>query len=258
MTESGVMEKVSAAGELTHGAFSEASYENQVETYGKIIALTRQMIRNDDLDAFLQIPRMIGRQGRHALEQSTIETLVNASVGTTTGFFHSSAIGNEQPNYLVGATTNLSLTSLEPAYEMFLNQTDAGGKPIMLDPSMLLCTTGDIITARKLFTDTQYRFTTASTAETINNQWQGMFEPIKSAYLHRLGTTPSSVAWYLMSQPTQDAAALQIAFLDGQQTPIINSSEASFNTLGMQMRGYFDFGVALQDGRCMVKVKGAA
>ena len=262
MTESGVFEIVAGGtGEIKHGHLTEETYENKVETYGKMLSLTRQMMRNDDLDAFMQIPRMIGRMARHALEQSVITTLVNAPTAAgagTTEFFHSAARGNQEPNYLVGADSGLSLEALGPAYELFLNQVDADGKPIMIDPSLLLCTNADIITARKLYSDTQYRFTTSDTSELINNQWAGMFSPVKSSYLHRLGATPSATQWYLLSNPTTDVSGIQIAFLDGQQTPTINSAETSFNTLGMQMRGYFDFGVALQDPRAIVKVKGAA
>lgn len=261
MTESGVMEQVSAAGQIPQGTVTEESYENQVQTYGKIISLTRQMMRNDDMDAFLQIPRMIGRMGRHALEQAVITTLVDAPVAAgagTTEFFHGAARGNQEPNYLVGATTNLSLTALDAPYELFLNQVDADGKPIMIDPAILLCTNGDAVQAAKLYNDTEYRFTTATTAETINNQWQGMFTPLKSSYLHRLGTTPSSTAWYLLANPSLDVSAIQTAFLDGVQTPTISSAETTFDTLGMQMRGVFDFGTALQDPRAIVKVKGAA
>ena len=261
MTESGVLSEVSASGELQHGSLVEEEYENQVKTYGKIMSLTRQMMRNDDLDAFLQIPRMIGRMGRHALEQSVITTLVDASTSAgagTTEFFHGAARGNQEPNYLEGAATALGFDALEPAYELFLNQVDADGKPLMIDPGLLLCTNADIIAARKLYSDTQYRFTGADRTETINNQWQGMFEPVKSSYLHRLGASPSSTQWYLLASPTTDVSAIQIAFLDGQQTPTINSSETQFNTLGMQMRGVFDFGVALQDPRAIVKCKGAA
>ncbi|MGB5334393.1 MAG: hypothetical protein WBN07_02150, partial [Woeseiaceae bacterium] len=261
MTEAGVMELIPASGEIPHGSLTQEAYANKVETYGKMIALTRQMIRNDDLDAFLQIPRMIGRMGRHSLEQITLTTLVDAPTAAdagTTEFFHGAARGNQEPNYLEGATTALGFDALEPAYELFLNQVDNDGKPIMIDPALLLCTNADIVAARKLYTDTQYRFTGADRTETINNQWEGMFEPIKSAYLHRLGTTPSATQWYLLSRPSTDVSGIQIAFLDGQQTPIIQQSETSFNTLGMQLRGYFDFGVALQDPRAIVKVSGAA
>lgn len=260
MTESGTAELVPPGGEIPHSELSEEEYENQVKTYGKMISLTREMQFNDDLNAFLQLPRMLGRQARHALEQSTIETLVNAPTAAgagTTEFFHGAARGNAQPNYLSGASTALSMSSLESAYELFLNQTDNGGKPINIDPAILLCTTADIVLNRKLYNDTEFRFTDASTTQLVNNQWQGMFEPLKSAYLHRLGTTPSATQWYLMSSPTTDVSAIQIAYLRGQRTPVISRGEVAFNRLGAQWRVLFDFGVALQDPRAAVKVAGA-
>jgi hypothetical protein len=47
-------------------------------------------------------------------------------------------------------------------------------------------------------------------------------------------------------------AVVQVGYLRGQRTPVIERGEANFNTLGMAMRGYFDFGVALHDSRCGV------
>jgi hypothetical protein len=37
---------------------------------------------------------------------------------------------------------------------------------------------------------------------------------------------------------------MEVAFLNGVQSPIVETAEADFHTLGIQMRGYFDFGVA--------------
>jgi hypothetical protein len=261
MTEAGIMEQVPAAGELKFGTLTQDAYENQVRTYGKLIALTRTMMYNDDLNAFLQIPRMLGRQGRHALEQIGLTALVNATTAAgagTTEFFHGAARGNDQINYFEGATTNLSIDSLEVAYELFLNQTDSSGKPILISPSILLTCTGDAVMARKLFRDTEYRFTTASLKETVNNQWQGMFRPEVSPYLGRLGTTVNTSQWYLLSEPTTDVAALQIAFLNGMQTPTVDSGSMDMNVLGMTWRGIFDFGIGLQDPRAVVKSKGKA
>ena len=261
MTEAGTAELIPAGGEIPHSEVSEEEFENQVKTYGRMISLTREMQVNDDLNAFIQLPRMMGRQARHALEQMTIETLVNATVNAgagTTEFFHGAARDNKQPNYFEGASSALSMTSLETAYELFLNQTDDGGKPINIDPAMLLVTNGDIVLARKLYNDSEFRFTSADSKELINNQWQGMFEPVKSAYLHRLGSSPSSVHWFLLGSPSQDISAIQIAYLRGQRTPVISRGDVAFNRLGAQWRVLFDFGVALQDGRAIVKSKGAA
>ena len=51
---------------------------------------------------------------------------------------------------------------------------------------------------------------------------------------------------------------IEVAFLNGQEAPTIETAEADFNVLGVQMRGYHDFGVALQDFRGGVKSKGEA
>ena len=36
-------------------------------------------------------------------------------------------------------------------------------------------------------------------------------------------------------------------FLNGQESPTIETANADFNVLGIQMRGFHDFGVSLQD-----------
>ncbi len=61
-------------------------------------------------------------------------------------------------------------------------------------------------------------------------------------------TGNSSKAWYLLADPT-DLPVIEVAFLNGQESPTIETAEADFNVLGVQMRGYHDFGVALQDPR---------
>ncbi len=65
-------------------------------------------------------------------------------------------------------------------------------------------------------------------------------------------TGNSSKAWYLLSEPS-DLPVIEVAFLNGQESPTIETSETDFNVLGIQMRGYHDFGVALQDPRGMDK-----
>ena len=51
---------------------------------------------------------------------------------------------------------------------------------------------------------------------------------------------------------------IEVCFLNGQQNPTVETADADFNTLGIQMRGYHDFGVSKQDYRAAVKSKGAA
>ncbi|MBT3808598.1 MAG: peptidase U37, partial [Rhodospirillaceae bacterium] len=46
------LEKVNESGEFKRGTMGEAKERYRVETYGKVMAITRQVIINDDLDAF--------------------------------------------------------------------------------------------------------------------------------------------------------------------------------------------------------------
>ena len=67
----------------------------------------------------------------------------------------------------------------------------------------------------------------------------------------------SSKAWYLMADPNR-LPAIEVAFLNGVDRPTVEKTDADFNTLGIQFRGYIDFGVREQDWRGALKAKGEA
>ena len=79
---------------------------------------------------------------------------------------------------------------------------------------------------------------------------------LDSLYLsNALYTGNSAKAWYLLADPS-DLPVIEMAFLNGQEAPTVETSDADFNMLGIRMRGYHDFGVNLQDPRGGVKSKG--
>jgi hypothetical protein len=249
MTGQGTFEKVGPDGELKHANLTEESYTNQIDTYGKIIALTRQMIINDDLSAFLQIPRILGRQSAIAVEKAVFALLLS-----NPGGFFSAANKNLQ----TGAGTALQIASLTTGEELFDNQTDKNGDPILVKSAILLVPTGLKVTAQQLMTETRVNETTTTDKpKPANNPHAGKWQPYASPYLNAQGLAGSSAtAWYLFANPA-DVAAMEIAYLRGQRTPTIESGETDFDTLGMKWRGYFDFGVAMQDYRAAVKSAGA-
>lgn len=249
MTGQGTFEKVGPDGELKHAQLTEESYTNQVDTYGKIIALTRQMIINDDLGAFLQIPRILGRQSALAVE-SAVFTLLLSNPG---GFFSAA-----NKNFFSGASSALQISALTTAEQLFLDQTDKDGKPILISPAILLVPTSLKVTAQQLMTETRVNeTTTADKPRPASNPHAGKWEPLASPYLNAQGIAGgSATAWYLFADPA-DVAAIEIAYLRGMRTPTVESGETDFDTLGMKWRGYFDFGVAMQDFRAAVKSAGA-
>ena len=45
--------------------------------------------------------------------------------------------------------------------------------------------------------------------------------------------------------------------MNGRDTPVVDTAEADFNQLGIGMRGYIDFGAALQEYRAGVRAAGS-
>jgi hypothetical protein len=240
-------EEVGNGGELRHGAVGEESFTNQAKTYGKMFSVTRQDIINDDLGALTALPSRIGRGGALKLNGVFWSTFLNNST-----FF---ASGNN--NYASGATTALSIDSLTTAEQKFLDLTDGDGKPMALSPSILLVPTALNAKAATLMNSTEIRDNTSGAKYVTNNPHAGKFTTVYSAYLSNASFTGnSSTAWYLMANPS-DISSIEVAFLNGVESPTVESTDADFSTLGIQMRGYFDFGVALQDYRAGVKMAGA-
>jgi hypothetical protein len=112
--------------------------------------------------------------------------------------------------------------------------------------------------AAQLFKSLELRDTTDDTKYPITNPHQGKFRVEVSRYLSiSQYTGHSSKAWYLLAEPT-DLPVIEVAFLNGQEAPTIETAEADFNVLGMQLRGFHDFGVSLVEYRGGVKATGEA
>jgi hypothetical protein len=102
------------------------------------------------------------------------------------------------------------------------------------------------------------RANTANAKFPVANPHFGKFRLEVSRYLgNALYAGSSSKAWYLLADPA-DLPVIEVAFLNGQESPTIETAEADFSVLGVQMRGVHDFGVALQDWRGGTKQKGEA
>jgi len=248
----GDFSEVGQDGELKHVELVESAYSNQLKTYGGIIALTRQMIRNDDLGAFLQIPQIFGSLAVSAREQ-IVMALILANAGS---FF-----GTGNKNYQSGAPTAFSIDSIDAAVQLFLSAKNKGGHFVLTLPDRLLVPPALKATADRIFKSTTLIGQGANAAPVADgNPHAGQYRPIVSPYLGTVSglSGASDVAWYLLAPPGAGMAVVQVGYLAGQRTPIVESAETDFNTLGMQWRGYWDFGAALFEPRAGVKSKGEA
>ena len=138
-----------------------------------------------------------------------------------------------------------------------MDQVDEDSKPLGVMPAILLTPTALNVTAAGLMNSTEIRNTTSNTIFPVTNVHQGKFTSVTSAYLGNSAYTGSSAAaWYLLAAPA-DLPVIEVAFLNGQESPTIETADADFNVLGVQMRGFHDFGVSKQDHKGGVKNAGS-
>lgn len=247
MIDGGLFEEVGPTGVLKMGTLSEESFTNQAKTYGRLYTITRQDLINDDLGALTALPQRIGRQG--ALKLNVVfwtAFLDNASFFTT-----------GRGNYIEGSTTNLSSAALSQGVAALRKMVDPGGNPVNVKPKFLL--TGPTLDplAAELYSSRQIVMN-ASGKQPSDNIHYNKYQPLVSDYLEAASISGNSAtAWYLLGDP-QDVPTIEVVFLDGVETPTVEDADADFDTLGVQMRGFFDFGVSKQDYRGGVKSKGAA
>ena len=192
-------------------------------------------IINDDMNAINQRAFQFGRKASLKLNK-VFWTLFQ----TDTDFFKAAN------NNIVTAAGALSADSLAKLVKAFRKQTDVNGDILGYEPKILLVPAALEVEAQKLYFDAEIRDTTASKQYLTGNPWRNKFVPVASAYL------TSDDDYYLLADPTI-AATMQVAFLNGQQAPVVESNPTNFDTFGISYRGKFSFGVAFMDTKAGIK-----
>jgi hypothetical protein len=146
-----------------------------------------------------------------------------------------------------GANTSgaLAVGTLATAYALALGIKDANGDPLGALPNKILCGPNNFITARNIY---QSEFVHGASGKTPSaNEMRGLLEAITSPFL-------SGTKYWLFN----DAFPLvDVAFLNGVQTPTVETANADFNQLGIQMRCYYDYGASAGEYKAAVYSTGA-
>lgn len=244
-------EKLGPGGVIKHGTTGEESFTRSVDTYAKMYAITRQDIINDDLSAFDAMRSRLGMGSAMKLNDLFWATYLG-NLGTifTTG----------RTNYITGATTNLGTDGVglglgQKAWRTRTTPTADGTKRLSGTASFVLVPPELEVIADGLYGARNMPAVKVSDGNTFANK----YTPIVANQLSDSSITGySTTAWYLLGDKSKGSPVV-VSFLNGQETPTVESSDADFNTLGIQFRGYHDFGCDLGDGYLnAVMSKGAA
>jgi len=243
-------EELGPGGKIKHGSTGEESYTRSAKTYAKMFSLTREDIINDDMGALDDLRKRLGMGAAEKL--STLfwtEFLDNAA-------FFTSARGN----YITGATTTLLTdgVGLQLGLNAFRNMetpTADGSRRVGGEPQILLLPTELSVVGEQFYKNQNYG---GGTTVANSNIYANKYLPLIVPWLSDSSfTNYSSTAWYLLDNP-KVYATMVVSFLNGSQQPTVESADADFDTLGVEFRGYHDFGCDKAEYVGAVKSKGAA
>ena len=234
----GKLDLIPEGGEYKEKTISEEGENYRIGTYGAIFSITRQAIINDDLNAFTRIPSELGRAARRTIEMNFYELLESNPTMSDGKLFFIGDHGN-----LASTAGPINEDTLREMDVLISSQKDVDGNPIALIP-------GYVIVPPSLWYDAKRWLTSPVLPGKSNNEpnvYANWAEPIKSVYLK------NASAWYVFCQP---GGAFEIAFLDGNQSPTIET-KTGFEVDGQQFKVRLDFGVGAVDYRLAYKNNGA-
>ena len=211
----GNLDVVNEGGEITRATMPDGSKLSiGVQTYAKIIGLSRKAIINDDMGALTDVATKLGRGAKRTIE-AAVYALLNANSGLgptqsdSSPFFDATARGNVN-----GTGSALSCAGIDADRVVMGKQKDPSGNDYLdLRPAVLLVPDGLEATAKSVNNDA-YDHDAAKLQK--KNPVGGLFRDIVAT--PRLTDTTRR---YLFADPSY-VPAFVVAFLEGDgQAPVL-------------------------------------
>src|SRR5699024_11047675 len=118
------LKKKNESGEYEYGAMKEAGSSYKLDTFGRVVALTREMIINDDLDAFTKLSSAFGAAAARLENDVVWDLFINQAF--------------DGSNTASGNGSGLTLESLAKARTEFRKRKNIDGQPMNLTPKFLI------------------------------------------------------------------------------------------------------------------------
>ncbi|OLT24408.1 hypothetical protein BJF79_13785 [Actinomadura sp. CNU-125] len=151
--------------EYPAASLTDGVYTYSVGKYGRRVALSWEDLINDDLDAFASIPDRLGNAARRT-EERFVTDLYASATGPDSTFF---SAGNANL-VTAGASSALSISSLQDAYTLLASQVDDDGAPIYIESAVLVVPPALKVTAMNILNATEILAATGGGDGTGNDQ----------------------------------------------------------------------------------------
>ncbi|WP_210486669.1 prohead protease/major capsid protein fusion protein [Microvirga antarctica] len=227
--------KVNESGEIRHGSRVEESRPRyKIDDYGRIFALTRRALVNDDLSAFGDALSAFGR-GAAATEADLLADLFLTNGGNGTTLWDNKPLFHADHRNRAPSGAPLSIDSLGQARQAMREQTDIDGKSLINVSPRHLVVGPALETAAE-----QILATIAATQSDHVNPFAGRLT------LH-VEPRFTGNAWRLFADPAE-LPCIEVAYLEGNEGPQLSMKEG-WTTLGQEFRALLTFGCGVVEFR---------
>lgn len=236
------LKKLAEGGEYKEVNMVETGDSFKLDTYGRLISITRRAIINDDLGGFMRYAELFGR-GAAELQADIVYALFTANSGGGRKLSDGKNLFHADHKNL-GTAAALSVASLTAARVAMRRQKGLTDEKILVRPRFL-AVPPELETLA-------YQLITAETANVVvgeANPFKGAFDVIVDPYLE------SPTSWYLIADPAT-IPVVEYAFLNGQEG-LYTEQEVDFNTDNLNIKVRTDFAATIEEHRGVYKNPGA-
>lgn len=247
MSEFTDLDEVKEGREFKHGTLGERREQIQLATYGKMFSISRQAIVNDDLGAFSDIPRKMGRAATRKVGDLVYAVLTgNPNMADGTALFHSTH------SNLAGTPAALSLATVGAGRTAIGRQVDSSSSVNALNirPRFLIVPM-TLEDAAGVLLNSEYDPDTANKLQRYNPARGWNLVLVSDARLDAESTT----AFFLAADPNI-FDTIEVAYLDGNQTPYLEQQNG-WTVDGVEFKVRLDAAVKALDWRTIYKNAGA-
>jgi hypothetical protein len=233
--------KVNEKGEFHRTALSDSKETYSLATFGEIVAITRKVIINDDLQALTRVPAGLG-QAAAQLESDTVWAVITGNPNMADGnpLFHAN-------HKNLNGSNALALGALATARAALRVQKAPKGTILNLQPRYLIVPAALEQTADQLI----YPINLASTAVTgVVPPWVQSLVKIVEGRLDAVASL-GVTNWFMAVDPSQ-IDTIEYCYLEGQQGVYIETRQG-FEVDGVEIKARLDFAAGAIDYRGLCK-----
>ncbi len=237
------LKPIKEGGEYQYASLGDGKESYALATFGRIVAITRQSLINDDLGAFDRLPMLLGRAAAET-EASLFWAILTSNPAMADG----NAIFHAAHNNL-GTASAIAVASLNEARSAMRKQKGLAPKasepadPLNLSPRFIVVSPDKETEVQQFLHTVMYPQQPSQV-----NVFAGSLEPIVEARL-------TGNAWYVFADPAT-IDTIEYAYLEGEQG-LYTESRLGFEVDGIEIKGRLDFAAKAIDWRGMFKNPGA-